>query len=52
MATWLRMLAAEVGDGVYFDTVAPVETARLVIKVSGTFALRNLIWSLIRCGSH
>ena len=46
MATWLRMLGAEVGDGVYFDTIPPVETDRLVIKVSGTLALRNLIWSL------
>jgi len=26
MAVWLRMLGANVGDGVYFDTVPPVET--------------------------
>ena len=34
MSTWLRLLGAEIGDGVYFDTVPPVETDRLEIQVS------------------
>jgi len=45
MATWLRMLGAEVGDGVYFDTIPPVETDRLVIKDGAT--LLNAPQSLV-----
>jgi len=45
MASWLRLLGAEIGDGVYFDTAPPVETDRLVIKDGAT--LLNAPQSLV-----